>query len=77
MSSWTIPEQASPIGDIRYYGDRGIDDIRYYGDRGASKTNWCVDCWPDKVHAEMIYRGSSLCPKCFEEQKKREGCFEL
>ena len=33
-------------------------------------SHFCVDCFPDKEHAEYIYNGRSLCKKHLKEELK-------
>jgi len=29
-------------------------------------TNWCISCYPEKIYAQFIWQGHSLCEECFK-----------
>jgi len=40
-------------------------------ERSIIGTTWCINC-EKPVYAEYVYKGDSLCPKCFKAEKEYE-----
>ena len=42
-------------------------------------SNWCIRCYPEKVYAQFIWKGHSLCEECFkiyESNRKEFGWYK-